>query len=126
MGPRLLFLVIWLTEATVIRDLTKIDMTDEEIIRLINNLYRSRQDHARLQRSIRHMERMLFELRDKSRTDHSQQSYENFRNYVNMLKAKRSTANSPHHRRKSDTDESTRTTQRRKRKSPKPRGSNKK
>ena len=116
MGPKLLFLFTWLVNATVVRDLTKIDLSDDEIIQLIKDLYDSGRNHQRLQRKVRHMERVLFELRDKSRDDHSQESFENFRNYVKMLATKNATIGSPHHRRKSDTSRKNH----RKRKSPKP------
>lgn len=94
-----LFLVM--TNAYILRDLTE-DLNDAEILDLVNEIYRENTDLSRLQRNIRHMERVLFELRDKSRDDHSRESIENFRNYVKMLAAKKSTVNSPHHRRKSD------------------------
>ena len=117
MGPKLLFLFTWLVNATVIRDSTKIDMSDDEIIQLIKHLYgENYRTHGRLQRKARTMERVLFELRDKRCDDHSQESFENFRNYVKMLATKSATVTSPHHRRRSDTSRRNH----RKRKSPKP------
>ena len=94
-------LLLVMTNAYILRDLTE-DLNDAEILDLVNEIYRENTDLTRLQRNIRHMERVLFELRDKSRDDHSRESIENFRNYVKMLAAKKSTVNSPHHRRKSD------------------------